>query len=96
LPSASAPTRRWRGARVDALAAVLTRRRDAGRVEVLSFHAAAGEQTVSHGLAGRLVICADYAPAALARWAADRALCGVCVKHFLLGQPLVAACATPP
>ena len=76
---------------VDALAAVLTRRPDAGRVEVLSFHAAAVEQAVCHGLAGRLVIWADYAPAALARWAADRALCGVCIEHFLLGQTLVAA-----
>jgi len=75
----------------DALAAVLSRRPDAGRVEVLSFHAAAVKQAVSHGLAGRLVIWADYAPAALARWAADLALRGVCVEHFLLGQPLVAA-----
>jgi len=75
----------------DALAAVLSRRPDAGRVEVLSFHAAAVEQAVSHGLAGRLVVWADYAPAALARWAADLALRGVCVEHFLLGQPLVAA-----
>jgi glycerophosphoryl diester phosphodiesterase len=76
---------------VDALARVLARRRDAGRVEVLSFHAAAVEQAVSHGLAGRLVIWADYAPAALARWAADRGLRGVCVEHSLLGRPLVAA-----
>jgi hypothetical protein len=75
----------------DALAAVLSRRPDAGRVEVLSFHAAAVKQAVSHGLAGRLVIWADYAPAALARWAADLALRGVCVEHVLLGQPLVAA-----
>jgi hypothetical protein len=80
---------------VDALAAVLTRRRDAGRVEVLSFHAAAVEQTVSHGLAGRLVISADYAPAALARWAADRALCGVCVEHFFSASRSLRRCATP-
>jgi glycerophosphoryl diester phosphodiesterase len=76
---------------VDAVAATLARRPDAGRVEVLSFHAAAAEQAVSHGLAARLVIWADYAPAALARWAADLALRGVCVEHFLLAQPLVAA-----
>jgi glycerophosphoryl diester phosphodiesterase len=76
---------------IDALAAVLARRRDAGRVEVLSFHVAAVEQAVSRGLAGRLVIWADYAPAALARWAADLGVCGVCVEHFLLGEPLVAA-----
>ncbi len=76
---------------VDALAAVLARRPDAGRVEVLSFHAAGVERAVSHGLAGRLVIWADYAPAALARWAANVGPCGVCVEHFLLGQPLVEA-----
>ena len=76
---------------VDALAAVLARRPDAGRVEVLGFHVAAVEQAVAHGLAGRLVVWADYAPAALARWAANLAMCGVCVEHFLLGQPLVAA-----
>jgi hypothetical protein len=79
----------------DALAAVLARRPDAGRVEILSFHAAAVKQAVSRGLAGRLVIGADYAPAALARWAADLALRGVCVEHLLLGQALVAARATP-
>jgi hypothetical protein len=71
---------------VDALAAFLARRPDAGRVEVLSFHAAAVEQAVSRGLAARLVVWADYAPAALARWAADLDLRGVCVEHFLLGQ----------
>jgi glycerophosphoryl diester phosphodiesterase len=76
---------------VDALASVLARRSDAGRVEVLSFHAAAVTQAVGHGLAGRLIIWADYAPIALARWAANVALCGVCVEHFLLSQPLVAA-----
>ena len=76
---------------VDALAAVLARRPDAGRVEVLSFHAAAVGRAAEHGLAGRLVIWADYAPTALARWAANVALCGVCVEHFLLGQPLVEA-----
>ena len=27
----------------------------------------------------------------LAHWAANLATCGVCVEHFLLGQPLVAA-----
>jgi glycerophosphoryl diester phosphodiesterase len=76
---------------VDALAALLARRPDADRVEVLSFHAAAVEQAVSHGLAGRLVIWADYVPTALARWAADLTLRGVCVEHSLLAQPLVAA-----
>jgi glycerophosphoryl diester phosphodiesterase len=76
---------------VDALAGVLGRRPDAGRVEVLSFHAAAVKQAVRHDLAGRLVVWADYGPAGLARWAADLDLRGVCVEHFLLGQPVVAA-----
>jgi glycerophosphoryl diester phosphodiesterase len=76
---------------VDALAAVLARRPDAGRVEVLSFHAAAVKRAVAHGLPGRLVIWADYAPVALARWAANAELRGVCVEHFLLGRPLVVA-----
>ena len=71
---------------VDALAAVLARRSDAGRVEVLSFHAAAVTQAVTHGLAGRLIIGADYAPTALARWATDVALCGV-VRRTLSSQP---------
>lgn len=76
---------------VTALAALLARRADAGRVEVLGFHAAAVEQAAAHGLAARLVIWADYAPAALSRWAAGRDLHGVCVEHFLLSEPLVAA-----
>ena len=76
---------------VSTLAALLARRADGGRVEVLSFHAAAIEQAVAHGLAARLVIWADYAPAVLARWAADRALLGVCVEHFLLDRPIVGA-----
>ena len=46
---------------------------------------------MAHGLAARLVIWADYTPAVLARWAADRGLVGVCVEHFLLDRPIVAA-----
>ncbi|MGH2881141.1 MAG: hypothetical protein ACRDPA_00320 [Solirubrobacteraceae bacterium] len=37
------------------------------------------------------MIWADYTPAVLARWAADRGLVGVCVEHFLLDRPIVAA-----
>ena len=76
---------------VNALAAFLARRPDAGRVEVLGFHVAAVEQAVARGLAARLVVWADYAPAVLARSAVDLDLRGVCVQHFLLGRPLVAA-----
>jgi glycerophosphoryl diester phosphodiesterase len=76
---------------VDALAALLARRADADRVEVLSFHAAAVKQAARRDLTGRLIVWADYAPADLAQWAADLALRGVCVEHFLLSQPLVTA-----
>jgi glycerophosphoryl diester phosphodiesterase len=76
---------------VSALAALLARRADRGRVEVLSFHAAAVAQAVADGLPARLVIWADFAPAVLARWAADRGLVGVCVEHFLLDRSIVAA-----
>lgn len=75
---------------VDALTAVLARRRDAGRVEVLSFYAAAVERAVSRGLPSRVVVWADYAPAALAGWAVAVGVRGVCVEHFLLGEALVA------
>lgn len=74
---------------VNAVAAVLAARSDAARVEILGFHAAAVEHAAAHGLAARLVIWADYAPAALARWAAERGLRGVCVEHFLLGEALL-------
>jgi hypothetical protein len=46
------------------------RRSDRGRVEVLSFHTIACEETVRQGTPARLVAWADYAPAAIARWAA--------------------------
>ena len=74
-----------------ALAALLAGRADAGRVEVLSFHAAAIEQAAARGLAARLVVWANYTPAVLARWAADRGLLGVCVEHLLLEGPIVTA-----
>jgi glycerophosphoryl diester phosphodiesterase len=61
------------------------------RVEVLSFTVAACERAASLGLPARLVIWADYAPAALARWARRHGVAGVCVEHFLLSAPFVAA-----
>jgi glycerophosphoryl diester phosphodiesterase len=62
---------------------------DRGRVEVLSFHTIACEETVHHGMPARLVAWADYAPAALARWAARTGVGGVCIEHFLLHPALV-------
>jgi glycerophosphoryl diester phosphodiesterase len=58
-------------------------------VEVLSFTVAACERAAALGLPARLVIWADYAPAALARWARRNRVGGVCVEHFLLSAPLV-------
>lgn len=74
----------------EALAAVLASA--AGRrVEILSFASAACARAASLGLPARLVIWADYAPKGLARWAVRRRVAGVCVEHFLLSRPLVAA-----
>lgn len=75
---------------VEALAERLSGVR-ARRVEVLSFTVAACERAAELGLPARLVIWADYAPAALARWARRHGVGGVCVEHFLLSAPLVTA-----
>jgi glycerophosphoryl diester phosphodiesterase len=64
-------------------------RPDHGRVEVLSFHTIACEETARRGMPARLIAWADYAPAALARWAARAGVGGVCVEHFLLHPALV-------
>jgi len=63
--------------------------RDRDRVEVLSFHAAACEEAVRHGMPARLVAWADYTPAALARWATHTGVGGVCIEHFLLHPELI-------
>jgi hypothetical protein len=60
-------------------------------VEVLSLHTIACEETVRHGTPARLVASADYAPAALARWAALAGVGCVCIEHFLL-HPAVVEC----
>ena len=43
------------------------------------------------GYPARLVVWADYASAALARWARRSGVGGVCVEHFLLSAPLMAS-----
>lgn len=68
---------------------VVGARADRERVEVLSFHVAACEEAVRQRMSARLVTWADYAPAALARWAARAGVGGVCVEHFLLHAALV-------
>jgi len=72
-----------------AVCRVVGRLSDRGRVEVLSFHTIACEETVRHGMPARLVAWADYAPAALANWAARAGVGGVCIEHFLLHAALV-------
>ncbi len=72
-----------------AVCRVACRRSDRGRVEVLSFHTIACQETVRHGMPARLVAWADYTPAALARWAARAGVGGVCIEHFLLHPALV-------
>jgi glycerophosphoryl diester phosphodiesterase len=74
---------------VDALASALPRA-GARRVEVLSFGSAACARAARLGLPARLVIWADYAPRALAGWAARHGVAGVCIEHFLLAPRLVA------
>jgi glycerophosphoryl diester phosphodiesterase len=64
-------------------------RADRGRVEVLSFHTVACEEAARHRLPARLIAWADYAPAALVRWAALAGVGGVCIEHFLLHRALV-------
>ncbi len=72
-----------------AVSRVVTARADRDRVEVLSFHTAACEEAAGHGLATRLIAWADYMPTALARWARQAGVGGVCIEHFLLHPALV-------
>jgi glycerophosphoryl diester phosphodiesterase len=59
------------------------------RVELLSFHAEGCAVAAANGTSSRLVIWADYAPEALASWAAGTGLDGISVEHFLLSKRLV-------
>jgi glycerophosphoryl diester phosphodiesterase len=72
-----------------AVCALLGNRAERERVEVLSFHTAACEEAAGAGMRTRLVVWADYAPAALARWALRARVHGVCIEHFLLHRALV-------
>lgn len=77
------------GATAAAVAGVIGRRADRDRFELLSFNTEACEQGARDGLRARLVAWADYAPAALARWARRSGVQGVCIEHFLLAPRLV-------
>jgi glycerophosphoryl diester phosphodiesterase len=61
------------------------------RTEVISFWSPACELAAELGCRARLVISADYRIPALAAWGRRVGLYGVCVEHFLLTRPLVAA-----
>jgi glycerophosphoryl diester phosphodiesterase len=76
---------------VNALAERLRGRRRGRRVEVLSFTSTACARAAALGYSARLVVWADYAPAALVRWARRHGVGGVCVEHFLLSAALMGA-----
>jgi len=76
---------------VNALAERLRGRTRGRRVEVLSFTATACARAAALDHSARLVVWADYAPAALVRWARRHGVGGVCVEHFLLSPALVGA-----
>lgn len=67
----------------------LAGRHSGQRVEIVSFHAATCAAAARLGHRARLIVWADYAPAALAAWARGAAVQGVCVEHFLLHAALV-------
>jgi glycerophosphoryl diester phosphodiesterase len=64
-------------------------RHRARALEVISFHSDACAIAAVRGVPARLVIWADYEPAALAAWAERWGVIGVSVEHFLLTQQLV-------
>jgi glycerophosphoryl diester phosphodiesterase len=59
------------------------------RLEVISFHTDACQVAAAAGFRTRLVVWADYAPAALAGWAMRHGVSGVKLEHFLLSDFLV-------
>jgi glycerophosphoryl diester phosphodiesterase len=59
------------------------------RIEVISFWSGACELAARCGFRARLVLCADCPVEALAAWAENAGLYGVCVEHFLLNPTVV-------
>ena len=76
-------------ATAQAISRRLAARADAGRVEILSFHADVCAEAARLGHRARLVVWTDCEPAGLAAWARRTGVAGVCVEHFLLHQALV-------
>jgi glycerophosphoryl diester phosphodiesterase len=56
--------------------------------EVISFFSGACAESVSRGIATRLVVWADYAPEALAAWVKEHEMRGVSLEGFVLSQAL--------
>jgi glycerophosphoryl diester phosphodiesterase len=77
------------GRTVDALVERLGSRARGQRIELLSFTAEACARAAALGCPARLVVWADYVPAALVRWARRHGVGGVCVEHFLLSASLM-------
>jgi glycerophosphoryl diester phosphodiesterase len=59
------------------------------RVEIISFQATACAAAADLGHRVRLIVWADYAPAALVAWARNAGVEGVCIEHFLLHSALI-------
>jgi glycerophosphoryl diester phosphodiesterase len=58
------------------------------QTEILSFFSTACEAAAGLGFRTRLVLWADYAPAALSRWALERGIGGVSIEGFILATTL--------
>ena len=61
------------------------------QIEVISFFTPACDAAVESGVDSRLVIWADYDPAALTRWTVARGIKGLAVEGFILGPELCEA-----
>jgi glycerophosphoryl diester phosphodiesterase len=58
------------------------------QAEIVSFFSNACEAAAEHGFRTRLVLWADYAPAALSGWALERGIGGVSIEGFILATTL--------
>ncbi len=67
----------------------LVARHPGHRIEIISFQTAVCAEAARLGHRARLIVWADYAPAALGAWARAAGVAGVCVEHFLLHSVLV-------
>jgi glycerophosphoryl diester phosphodiesterase len=59
------------------------------RIEVISFFTRGCLVAVDHSVSTRLVLWADYAPAALVQWVLDRHIDGVSLEGFIFSHDLI-------